>query len=1398
MEPRRLISLLPFPQRFDGNTLTVNIAVIPRNNNPFNDWPTGLLAPEPTVVPGFADFQPEFSLAIVKGTDDFPLSNATAPGRIPILKPVVVQQVTDKATAIKQLAEPFAGKITDNSDILKPPVSEDKSIKKYLPRSYRDRFNFTQPRHKNAISDDGYHCAVREKVPDFVYQPRTTISWGKLFAYILRNPLLAKACGMIYEVQLEVDPTWFENGGYLYAEITNGIYADTQKRLLDRADGPLIKRYAAKIPALVQGEARPVFAPVLFPVLYKKPMDPEQVPDGPWDELFMEANLYNDGFAKIVHANQPVSGNLLQETQDELPPQSDAGIRLGWDDEQILVWYLRQMVANPAAPLSGERLDAPLGVMGYHIDVKSDQPNTNWESLNVVQIKDSENALSGELAGQNVELPYQVYPTKISGPNSDHFWLPMYYAHWIGKSLVTEDKDAMEIYRTNQDNGRAQETPEQGKVNPNNALEPGIIETQLRYGNSYQFRIRMTDISGGGPALTDNPLNAAPSPETTVAFKRYVNPGMLRIDKPIELKDNKTTYFNSLNLEENQFEANPTLKIRRPLLEYPAVIFTDKYQKAGQDPIQLLKDLTFQVDGLKPALPDPDVLRVQVQVEVKSLRMDTQLSSNGRDSFITLYKTTRAFPADFDGELEIPIEFIDAPVLNLGIPSNPFLPAGDDPDIPTGPTLQEINEMAGLILPTGRHIRISIRGEADSEEAREVYFGFNDDDEEKNSRFGKVQQLMFYKEPNLEKDLLLPFENVRPIQALYLKPDPIPTVKQNIFLNLLRREIESEQSGVIQRLADALGLESKGLTLVAPKGERIAIGCSSRIRHTLAPDGSSITFATKADLYNHWVTCLSYKLNRDWTWDAHEDVAFIIQRNHVFRKDKGSEIIKEDPELNNGDSEIRKNFYLADIELKHTVSFEALQPDRFDRVNRNYSRIIYIDALEPKNELKQGITDELRFPDELWAKYTIVPKMKPNHPEALELKTELLQLPTVLNPAQVPKIKSVGFAFSLYERAKDYSSTEARKRYLWVEFEHPIENPDDTYFCRMLANAPDQLIASNDSDQFLAPEESGLSINPEVIRQIIPGQSDDKAGIGAMQPMEKATDSDTHYLLPIPPGIHHESAEMFGFFTYEFRVGHGHWPDRDDNLWSTAQGRFGRTLRVTGIQHPAPTLLCSLNRNENHLYVSAPYAKAVFNGKNVTSKPPRTSLWALLYAQVFQADGLDHRNILLGEMEMKIEVRVNTDPVRLKKINSVTENIYFKPIIGVYNSGSIQLNQSAMEMGNMVASIRDTQPVGTAVFTSQEIAERLKEFGLPEDSPLSILVVEVFGNITNIHDHFPQNRSAGNNSFAAGAREALSSKRAETNSMSTIQPLSRGLGHFRILRTSPLTKVPFVCCPTCE
>ena len=56
-------------------------------------------------------------------------------------------------------------------------------------------------------------------------------------------------------------------------------------------------------------------------------------------------------------------------------------------------------------------------------------------------------------------------------------------------------------------------------------------------------------------------------------------------------------------------------------------------------------------------------------------------------------------------------------------------------------------------------------------------------------------------------------------------------------------------------------------------------------------------------------------------------------------------------------------------------------------------------------------------------------------------------------------------------------------------------------------------------------------------------------------------------MVPLPPGLHEDSNELFGFFTYEIRVGHDRYKG-----WSTAQGRFGAVLRVTGIKQLAPNL----------------------------------------------------------------------------------------------------------------------------------------------------------------------------------------------------------------------------------
>src|SRR5581483_10033306 len=229
-------------------------------------------------------------------------------------------------------------------------------------------------------------------------------------------------------------------------------------------DDTFIKKYAARIPPLKPNEPRQVFAPLLFPVLYKaQAADPDPIPDGNYDQIFIETADYDDGFAKIVHAYQPHSRNLLSEESDGAHPVHDAGVRIGWDDEQILIWYMRQMMMDPTVTNPDKRLDAPLGVFGYAVDVRDTSNAANpWESLNRVSAKQNlavanppNQPITFAHANTPLELPYQVYPLQLDGDKSKTYWLPMYFAHWNGHSMVLPDQDAADIYQTTNPNVKA-------------------------------------------------------------------------------------------------------------------------------------------------------------------------------------------------------------------------------------------------------------------------------------------------------------------------------------------------------------------------------------------------------------------------------------------------------------------------------------------------------------------------------------------------------------------------------------------------------------------------------------------------------------------------------------------------------------------------------------------------------------------------------------------------------------------------------------------------------------------------------------------------------------------------------------------------------------------------------
>lgn len=299
------------------------------------------------------------------------------------------------------------------------------------------------------------------------------------------------------------------------------------------------------------------------------------------------------------------------------------------------------------------------------------------------------------------------------------------------------------------------------------------------------------------------------------------------------------------------------------------------------------------------------------------------------------------------------------------------------------------------------------------------------------------------------------------------------------------------------------------------------------------------------------------------------------------------------------------------------------------------------------------------------------------------------------------------------------------------------------------------------------------------------------------------------------------------------------------------------------MQHPAPNLLCNVDHNKTEILVTAPYARAVLDGKDVTSDPPRTQLHCVLYAQVMQADGLEHRNILLSERLMeadrpemkKPDLKSSAEGLRLidqlelvtrlsasdkftraasllsmlevtgqlpelklsKNISTEVKKILEQRATGAHaelnlatadhilsryqelrqraqleikppkEPAAIRFTNASLIKGAQLAIMKDSIRTASCTWNNKEIGEILRTFGVPEDASLSVLAVEVFGNITNAIDMF-------NIRGESAARISSSAKEQDARSRGALSDL---LGNYRILRTSPLTEVPAVCCTTC-
>ena len=455
----------------------------------------------------------------------------------------------------------------------------------------------------------------------------------------------------------------------------------------------------------------------------------------------------------------------------------------------------------------------------------------------------------------------------------------------------------------------------------------------------------------------------------------------------------------------------------------------------------------------------------------------------------------------------------------------------------------DIDDGDTIVLPTARDIRITIYPVCSDKPGKPEYFGFAKTRiNEELYRVGESFEFFVREDADDEEDFFKPGLESHQLQGLYLQPDPPQVNNPLTLVASIVAGSELSQSTLMERIASQLKVDYKGQTLIGKPGERIQFGCSSRIRHTLAPDNSSLTFATSDELLGHWLCVLSFEVQRDWTWDGLADQGIEVRRVRQFT----------------GEAATAEDEVVGYVQWHKSASRVATtDPDR------SYTRIVFMDAVEPKKDNSKAATAARPFPNTIDVSYTLTPRFIDSVAPAAsrEAATRDVQLPVTIVPAQVPKIVGAGYALSPYLRNHEYSETAVRQRYLWLEFEEPIRDPNDTYFARVLAYAPDPLLSFPNPDQALVRQDDPpLAIDPELIRVITHGHGNDNAGIDAMQPMiEETAEPSTplmkvtpvHYLLPLPPGLHSESPELFGFFTYELRVGH------TDRIWCTAQGRFG-------------------------------------------------------------------------------------------------------------------------------------------------------------------------------------------------------------------------------------------------
>jgi hypothetical protein len=1100
-------------------------------------------------------------------------------GRLPTLDDIAAEPSTI-ALAAAPHARSIFDTLAERFPITKPQESHARTsaftLRKYLPSSYQTSHAFTQPRTRLALTDDSYRCMLNcppKAAPDLT-PPPPDLTWGEVFAIGMRKTQVARAMGFIHDVEIEVGDRLRDGGWIFFTLDATSDFADQQA-----ADARFVKTFATRVPKLETGVERPVFTPVLFPVAATAA---DAAALGSYDAVFREALRFDDGFARIVHARQPVAADVNAETtENELRPLIENGVQLAWDDEDILISQNRGVGTDwDGTPLP----EAPRGVFGYRVDVRLAGTTTTWASL--CKVRSTGLQVGDAIVPAYVdELRVEVHPSKVDG----RLWLPPYFTRLRTHSLVASSPDQRMLL------GRPDDAPDVDQ--PETAAVPPLV-----YGQRYEFRVRLVDPTGGGPNEAAEMLHEGEAPIASLALRRFVPMGKVRL---------QTTAIDSLPA---------SIRAGRPTLGYPAAMFAGIANAEARLATMARAAIAGGVDS-DIGLPDPDARYLELTVLVRHPAFDT---GNDDDGFRPLYATRRAFPTDPDQSLDVAIAWRDCDRLyDITWPSE-ATPWGTE----TGP----------LELPTGREVMIVARAAADNDLVR---LG------DAALRFGepvRVTDTAISRLP-LATTPLVEMAPDDMIVSAFLQADAPGIAETAVAVPQRRDALE-----FARRIAQAADLAVDEGTLFGAEGRRTVFGCHG-LRHATAPDRSSLVLTALDELPGQWINVVRFPIERDWSFAAYEPETVRLTRTIEFV----------------GAGVPARTEVLAPLGVTHAVNRQAT----IGEVDRDRLEICYVDAFVPP--LVGG------RPHEILVRYDVTVRLRGGVTQSVVVNNHL---PVTTRPAQIPVVVSCGHAFGEYTIAEDYAATGIRQRALWIELASPPDDPRDAYFVRVIASAPDPMLLPG-YEPVADPPPPSPAVMPEPVRVVRPGQADDFAGLGGMQRLVPSSDSDRHYLLPLPPNLAADAPELFGFFTYEIAVGHDRGTATQP-FWCTGTARFGSPVVLDGVQHPPPPLRCAVVRRDDGLRLFSEFAGPVLDGRVVTPTPPNTELWGVLYGRVMQADGATHRNVELG----------------VRRLASVPND-------------------------RKVGAPADRAARAYCDVASDELEAMLGAWGLPADSAVSVLAVEL-------------------------------------------------------------------------